>query len=65
MLQLGINICDICPRSSTLEELLPSAGIEDSNDIYARGSPLKVKESKLQASLASCNQQMLPDLALT
>jgi len=39
----------------------PFGGIEDSSDIYARGSPLKDKESKIQASLASSIQQMQQD----
>lgn len=36
----------------------PFGGIEDSSDIYARDSPLKDRENKLQASSASSIQQM-------
>lgn len=36
-------------------------GIEDSSDIYARDSPLKDKENKLQASLASSIQWKQPN----
>jgi hypothetical protein len=36
--------------------LIPFPCSWGSSDIYARGSPLMDKESKFQASLASCNQ---------
>jgi hypothetical protein len=41
--------------------VVPFGGIEDSSDIYARGSPLKDKESKIQASLASSIRRMQQD----
>ena len=43
---------------------VPSLCSLGNNDIYARGNPLKDKESKLRASKASCNQQQMPDLVL-
>lgn len=47
------------------EVVLPFHCSLDSSDTYAKGSPLKGRESKLQASSASYNQQQLPNLALT
>lgn len=44
-----------------IELVIPFAGNQDSNGIYARGSPWKDRESKLQASSAWSIQRMPPD----
>lgn len=60
------NLADILAEELTswTEGCIPSRRSWGNNDIYARDNPLKDKESKYQASLASYNPRQLQDWVL-